>query len=172
MIQVIKASIKHTELIAEIGKQSFLDSHKNCASKEELNHFVNENYTSKALLEELKNSKYYYHVIYLNNIAVGFSKIELDTPYKNEHDSGLAKLDRIYLLKEYHGKGLGAKLLEFNIQFSKTKKQNGIWLFTWVENKRAINFYLKEGFTVVGKHDYKISETHSNPNHIMYLMYT
>ena len=54
---------------------------------------------------------------------------------------------------------------------SKKKQQKGIWLAVWVENKRAIKFYQKAGFKIVGKYDFQISKTHSNPNHIMYLKY-
>jgi len=37
-----------------------------------------------------------------------------------------------------------------------------------MENHRAVDFYKKAGGVIVGNTDFKISETHSNPNHIMY----
>jgi len=75
------------------------------------------------------------------------------------------------LLQEHYGKNLGADLFNFNILLSKKNKQKGMWLAVWTENQRAINFYTKNGFTIVGSYDFKISENHSNPNHIMYLEY-
>jgi ribosomal protein S18 acetylase RimI-like enzyme len=44
-----------------------------------------------------------------------------------------------------------------------------VWLAVWTENHRAIDFYKKIGFKKVGDYDFKISENHSNPNHILYL---
>jgi len=46
-----------------------------------------------------------------------------------------------------------------------------MWLFVWTENHKAINFYKKAGFKIVGQHDFQISATHSNPNHQMLLTF-
>ena len=46
-----------------------------------------------------------------------------------------------------------------------------MWLFTWVDNKRAVNFYLKTGFKIVGSHKFKVTDTHYNQHHQMYLSY-
>jgi ribosomal protein S18 acetylase RimI-like enzyme len=45
----------------------------------------------------------------------------------------------------------------------------GVWLYVWKENHRAVAFYQKMGFEIVGEGLFKISETHYNPNHVMYL---
>lgn len=78
-------------------------------------------------------------------------------------------MDRLYLLQEFYDLKLGLKLLEFNIAISKKANQLGMWLYTWAENKRAVSFCLKTGFDIIGKADFKISATHSNPNYLMYL---
>lgn len=39
------------------------------------------------------------------------------------------------------------------------------------KNHRAVNFYLKTGFQITGSYDFKLSDTHSNPNHRMLLLY-
>ncbi|MEO6707056.1 MAG: hypothetical protein ABIN04_14540, partial [Ginsengibacter sp.] len=64
---------------------------------------------------------------------------------------------------------LGYNLFEFNRNLARTNNQKGIWLFVWKENERAIRFYKKNGFEVIGNFDFKISETHSNPNYQMLL---
>ena len=81
----------------------------------------------------------------------------------------IAKLDRLYLLQEHYGKKLGYQLMDFNLQLARRENQEGIWLYTWIENHRAISFYQKFGFEIVGEADFKISENHVNPNHIMFL---
>ncbi|MGV8946830.1 MAG: GNAT family N-acetyltransferase [Lutibacter sp.] len=171
MIQIIKATIEHSELIAEIGKQAFLESHGNSASEEDIHLFILKTYNTKAISKEFENPKVQYHIIYFNNKVAGFSKIELSSSNKNINDLEITKLDRLYLLKKFYGQNLGSKLFDFNIQLSKNNNQKGIWLAVWIENQRAINFYTKTGLEIVGEYNFKISETHSNPNHIMYLKY-
>ncbi|WP_232829240.1 GNAT family N-acetyltransferase [Aureibaculum luteum] len=172
MIKIVKASIEHSELIAEIGKKSFLESHGNSASAEDINSFVSKTYNTKNISKEFENTKIQYHIIYFNNKAAGFSKIQLNTPNKDINELYVTKLDRLYLLKEFYGQKLGTKLFDFIIQLSKNQNQKGIWLAVWEENLRAIHFYTKIGFKIIGKYNFKISETRSNPNHIMFLKYS
>lgn len=80
-------------------------------------------------------------------------------------------MERIYLLKEFYGLQLGLELFQFNVNLSKSNGQKGMWLFVWKENKRAVNFYQKMGFKIIGEHDFRISPNHTNPNHQMLLLY-
>ena len=171
MIQIIKANIGHSQLIAEIGKQAFWESHGHSASKEDISNFISKTYNKEAIKKEFENANIKYHLVYFNDKIAGFSKIELSTSNKDINDLNITKLDRLYLLKEFYGKNLGAELFEFNIELSKQNNENGIWLAVWKENQKAMNFYIKSGFKIVGEFNFKISETHSNPNHIMYLKY-
>lgn len=171
MIKIIKAEIEHCELIAKIGKQSFIESHGESASKSDIDVFISKTFTKEILLTQLSNPNIRYHLIYYNNNVAGYSKIELDSPNSNIQNKNVTKLERFYLLKEFYGQKLGLKLFEFNVELSKKNQQKGIWLAVWVENLRAIKFYTKIGFKIVGKYDFKISNTHSNPNHIMYLSF-
>jgi ribosomal protein S18 acetylase RimI-like enzyme len=61
--------------------------------------------------------------------------------------------------------------MQFNIDYSREQGQAGMWLFTWTGNERAVDFYKKVGFTIIGSHQFKLSETHYNPNHQMLLQY-
>lgn len=171
MIKIVKASTEHFELIAEIGKKSFLESHGDSASAEDINNFISKTYNKESISKEFENTKIQYHIIYFNGKVAGFSKIELSTSNKDINELNVTKLDRFYLLKEFYGQRLGSKLIDFNIQLSKKNNQKGIWLAVWVENHRAISFYTKLGFNIEGKYNFKISETRSNPNHIMFLKY-
>ena len=53
--------------------------------------------------------------------------------------------------------------------FKEINKQAGIWLFTWVGNQRAIDFYLRCRFKIIGSQKFKVTETHYNQHHQMFL---
>ncbi|MEP5255033.1 MAG: GNAT family N-acetyltransferase [Winogradskyella arenosi] len=171
MVEIIKANATHSDLIVDIGAQAFRESHGHSASKADIESYISRTYNKEAILEEFNNEKVRYHLIYSDRVIAGFSKIQLDTSNKNIADLNITKLDRIYLLEAFHGKRLGVKLFQFTMELSKKQDQNGIWLAVWTENQKAVNFYQNMGFKIVGAFDFKISETHSNPNHIMYLEY-
>jgi len=171
MTSIVKASESDFELLSEIAKITFIESHGNSAKSEDINTYIIENYNTNAFKEELGDKKNIYYTIYYNNRLAGYSKIIFDSPYPNSQIKNLAKLERLYILKEFYDLKLGLDLFQFNVNLSKENNQMGIWLFVWKENKRAVNFYKKNGFLIIGSHDFKISETHSNPNHQMFLRF-
>ncbi len=172
MISVIKATEENYKSIVSIGKVSVAEVHRDSTSVDNMNEYLATNYNDKAIKEELNDVKNIYHIISYNEKAVGFSKIILNAVHPNIVAENVTKLDRIYLLKEFYGLKLGLELLNFNIGLSKNNNQAGIWLYTWIGNNRAVNFYLKAGFTIIGSHKFYVTKTYYNLNHHMFLNFS
>ena len=171
MTSIIKAKDKDFSLLADLGRESFLESHGRSASPEDIDTYAKENYTVEVFKKEISDPKNIYHIIYCDDQPAGYSKIVFNVPHSNIPLENVTKLERIYLLEKFYGLKLGFELFKFNLELSKKNDQAGMWLYVWKENKRAISFYEKTGFKIIGSHDFKISETHSNPNHQMILLY-
>lgn len=171
MTSIVKAGEKDFQLLSEIAKLTFIESHGNSAAAEDINAYVTETYSLNAFKEELSNEENIYLIIYHNDRLAGYSKIIFNSPYPGSTIKNIAKLERLYLLKKFYNLKLGVELFQFNVDLSKRNGQMGIWLYTWKENQRALDFYKKNGFIIIGSHDFKISETHSNPNYQMFLMF-
>ena len=171
MTTIVRATVNDAKLLVHIGKTSFLESHGMSASKNDIDAYVKLKFNEVTFFEELQDSKNHFHIIYHNQIPIGYSKIIFDFPYPNIPFENVTKLERLYLLKEFHHLKLGLELFNFNVQESMKHHQAGMWLFVWTENENAINFYNKVGFKIVGHHDFKISENHSNPNYQMLFTY-
>ncbi len=171
MIIIRKATTSDAPIIADIGKRSFIESHGHSASAADIDSYVSRKYTLHAVQQELEDPANNYHLISFNGQPAGYSKIILDAANENLPDRHITCLDRLYLLRDFYDLMLGAKLLQFNIDLSKQAGQTGMWLYTWTENKRAITFYHKAGFRIIGAANFSISPTHANPNHVMYLDY-
>jgi ribosomal protein S18 acetylase RimI-like enzyme len=162
MIQIRKATINDIKLLISIGKTTFMDAHLISGEEAELVAYLNKSYHPDKLSEELKDPSSLFHIVYYDAEPAGFSKIVIDT------DNPLfTKLERIYIYKSFYDKKIGLKLLNFNIELSKKLNQKGMWLYVWTENHRAVNFYKKMSFEVIGQYDFKLTETKSNPNHKM-----
>jgi len=169
--RITKATIQNAKQLAPIAKEAFLTAHGHSASKEDIDNYVTINFSERNFISEISNPDNHYYLIYHENKLAGYSKTTLNTTNENIALENVTYMSRLYLLKEFYGLQLGKKLFDFNIEFSKRHKQQGIWLAVWIENERAIKFYTKKGFSIVGKYNFRISETHTNPNHIMYLEY-
>ncbi len=171
MISIIQANPIHAQIISEIGRISVEEAHRDSCSANDLNQFLEKNYNVEVIQDELKDEKNMYHIIYSDGEAAGFSKIMLNSVHSNIQQTNVTKLDRIYLLANFFNRKLGFELLQFNIELSKKNNQFGIWLFTWVGNERAIKFYQKNGFAIIGSHNFQVTETHYNQHHQMFLAF-
>ena len=172
MISIIKATEKDYPSIVSIGKISVAESHRGSCSDKDMNEFLEKNYNNDAIGEELNDSRNIYHIIYYNDIPVGFSKIILDAEHPNIVTRNVTKLDRIYLLKEFYGLKLGLELLNFNVGISRSNKQLGMWLYTWIGNTRALDFYTKAGYAIIGSHKFYVTKTHYDLSHQLFLKFS
>jgi len=169
MASILKAGTKDAALLSQLAANTFLESHGHSAPAADISNYIAEKYDVAVFTQELSSPKNYYHIIYHNEEPAGFSNIVFDCPYDNSLVQTIAKLERIYLLQQFHDLKLGLQLFQFNIGLAKQYRQTGIWLYVWKENIRAINFYTKAGFKIIGSHDFKISATHANPNYQLLL---
>ena len=170
-ITIVKATPGDAPMLAELGKQTFVESHGPSASKVVIDEYTARHYTSAVFEALIQDGVNHIYILKAGNVVAGYSMMQLNVPHPRGASPSTAKLDRLYFLKEYHDLKLGWRLLRFNIELSKKQLQNAMWLYAWKGNERAVNFYKKAGFEIIGSHDFKLTDSHSNPNHLMLLEY-
>jgi ribosomal protein S18 acetylase RimI-like enzyme len=171
MISIVRATLNHNNLLTDLGKTTFLEAHGKSASAENIEVYVSKKFTTQAFEKELKDNNTIFYILYFNNKAVGYSKIIINSNHPNIGFENVTKLERLYVLQEFHGLKLGLELFNFNLNETIKHNQNGMWLFVWTENHKAINFYRKTGFEIIGHYDFEITPTHANPNYQMLLTF-
>lgn len=168
-VLIRKVEAEQVSLLAELGLETFLQSHGHSASPTDIKKYTTRAFSENSVSRELADPKSIFHFLILGDVAIGYSKMNFDTRIDSRNSNSLCKLDRIYLLSKYHGKGLGRLLMDHAIDLSQKNAQEGMWLYTWVENEAAIAFYERYGFKIIGQYDFRISHDHVNPNHQMLL---
>ena len=171
MITIKIATTEDAALLSQVGKVTIMQSHGHSAPEKDMHSYRDDNFSLDSIKKELSDSNNLYYILYYDKKVAGYSKIILNSPNQNITDKNITMLERLYVLEEFHNLKLGFELLQYNINIAKSNGQIGIWLNVWVENKRAINFYKKIGFTVSGEYSFRVSATHSNPNYQMFLAF-
>ncbi|SMG52036.1 GNAT family N-acetyltransferase, partial [Sphingobacterium psychroaquaticum] len=92
------------------------------------------------------------------NEVIGYLKINFGQSQTELKDEKALEIERIYVLKEYHGKNVGQVLYQKAMEIAKEKKADYVWLGVWEENPRAISFYKKNGFVEFDKHIFKLGD--------------
>lgn len=72
-----------------------------------------------------------------------------------KHNDKEAELKKLYVRKDYRGKGLSKELYSKVMETTKEKEYNRIFLGTYDKLETAINFYIKRGFTKIDELDNK-----------------
>jgi ribosomal protein S18 acetylase RimI-like enzyme len=171
MTSICRASGENFRVLADIAKQSYIESHGKSAAPADIEMYINRTLNYNTIKDELNEKRNIYHIMYYDHKPAGYSKIILNAPDLNIQFQDVTKLERLYLLEQFYSLKIGFELLQFNIELSKQNKQAGMWLFVWKGNQRAINFYGRMGFQIIGSYNFKLTETHFNPNHQMFLKY-
>ena len=168
---IVRAGIEHAKVLSELGAETFVDAHKESAPANEIETYLSEKYSIAGIAKELADVSNIYHLLWHDNKIAGFSKMVLNSKHPSVILPNASKMDQIYLLNSFHGLKLGAKLLQYNIEFSKSQGQHGMWLVVWAGNKQAITFYEKFDFHVVREDKFQLTDRHTSPCLLMLLDY-
>ena len=168
-MRIEKAKQSDAKIIAEIGRQTFFESHSHCCEPKDFEIYLNESFSLSRVQSELGDPRNIFHLIYVDNDLAGYSKFIPNFKNATYNRDNVAKLERIYVLEKFFDKRIGSRLFKFLLNEAKEHHQVGMMLQVWVENHRAIEFYKRMGFKVVGETTFRLSPTRANPNHLMFL---
>jgi ribosomal protein S18 acetylase RimI-like enzyme len=156
-IRIIKATVNEADDIARVGRQSFYDAfHSLFIRKDELQKYLDSTYNLFKLTKSIINSKNQFLVAYDDEKPIGFTKLKQPSIHPTIKLERQVELQKIYVLKEYHGTGVSQTLLNKVLEAAVAFQPQIIWLNVHVSNARAKRFYEKNGFGFVGKHYYSI----------------
>jgi ribosomal protein S18 acetylase RimI-like enzyme len=66
------------------------------------------------------------------------------------------ELQKIFVLAEYQGRGVGAALMNEVTNIANDGRPDSVWLDTYISNEKAIQFYEKYGFKKIGRYYFTI----------------
>ncbi len=89
---------------------------------------------------------------------VGFAQLRWGPAPKCIAANFPGEVQRLYVAKEWHGKGIAQDLMNVCIEEMKGRGSDVIWLGVWERNPRAISFYKKFGFLEVGEHIFRLGD--------------
>ena len=156
------ATTDDAELIADLSRRTFHETFGYVNTKENMDKFMNEQFTREKLIDEVRQPWHVFFLAYLKNEPVGYVKlregslsIQLDTRSSLE-------IARIYSVQHMIGKGVGKKLMQICHDVARQKGKHVLWLGVWKQNQRAIDFYRKWGFRQVGTHVFSVGNDPQN----------
>lgn len=157
-IVIIRCTINDLTKLQQISRQTFYETFADLNTEEDMKKYLEEELSLEKLTAELNNEDSEFYFAELNDEVIGYLKINCGKAQTELKEQKALEIERIYARKEFHGKKLGQLLYDKAIQIARDKNAAYIWLGVWEENRRAINFYKKNGFVEFDKHIFKLGD--------------
>lgn len=133
-------------LVANISHQTFYDTFAADNTAEDMTKFLNEQFTKGKLMLEVGAPENIFLLAYHQNEVAGYVKLREGKKPLGFNGTASIEIARLYVVKNYLGKGVGKLLMQAALNIAKEKMKEVVWLGVWEKNQRAIDFYTAFGF--------------------------
>ena len=155
-MNIRKVSSKDIEKLREIGKLTFAETFSSDNSEENMTEYLENGFSTEKLKAELTDPNAEFYFAEHDGKIIGYLKVNVGESQTEMNFKNALEIERIYVLKEFHGRKVGQILYDKAIELAKEKKLENVWLGVWEENPKAIRFYEKNGFVAFDKHIFKL----------------
>jgi len=155
MIEIYKTTeLKRIQLLAEL---TWYTTYSSILKSEQLHYMFDLMYSTSQLEANLLNGNQF-HIIKEESTDLGFTEIILYPHY--------IKINKIYIIPEQQGKGLGNKMINNIEQIAASLNVSKITLNVNRYNK-ALHFYIKSGFSIIEEVDVEIGNGYLMEDYIL-----
>lgn len=149
-IQLEPVSSETIDLYCKVGEQAYRDHYLHLWPDQDPSPYVDTSFRSRLVKTELVQKNNLHFLIRSGETTLGIAKLVL-----NKNPEGLifpkpVFLEKIYLLKDYTGMGIGPTVLSVLHAMCRQMGMGYISLTT-MQKGRALSFYLKMGYEILRK---------------------
>jgi len=165
-VSIRRAKPEDAATLSVLGRQTFFDTFTGTCTEKDMEQFLDEYFNLDQVKKELSNENDFFFLAEVEGVAAGYLRMMEDYSHFELMKKWKAlELKRIYIDKNFHGKGIAQQLINFVESFAREKRYEVIWLGVWEHNLRAKRFYEKSGFKDSGyTHDFPIGNTPQTDN--------
>lgn len=164
-IIVAKRSAATATQLAALGRQTFHETFAAQNSAADMTAYLDANFSPEAQLAELQDPNTIFLLAQMVQEVVGYAKLRLHSTLGLEPDKtpeDRLEVERLYILEDWIGTGLGATLMRRIIEEARQQKARAVVLGVWEKNTRAIEFYQRFGFKTIGQHEFVVGQDVQN----------
>jgi|RhiMetdeSRZDD1v2_1073273.scaffolds.fasta_scaffold199287_2 diamine N-acetyltransferase len=150
------------EMLAELARRIFYDAFAPMNSPENMEAYSSQNFTLQRFLAQFADPRVTILIAEIEVTPVAFAKLyDGDVP---DCVGGFApvEIERFYVDRQFHGKGVAQTLMQACLDRARQSGHGTVYLGVWDNNHRAIAFYRKFGFDVVGSHAFQLGDETQN----------
>ncbi len=152
--------------LAELAARTFAETYAAYNDPADMAAHITARYGEAKQSEELADPASTYIVAELGNQLIGYAYLVADQAPGGVALDAPVELVRFYVSSEWHGRGVARPLMAACVAEARRHGGRTLCLGVWEENPRAIAFYQKAGFEIVGKTAFHLGSQHQ-VDHVM-----
>jgi GNAT superfamily N-acetyltransferase len=157
-ITIRRALPADAELLARMGRQTFSDSFAADNTPENMAGYLDSAFSPEIQAAELADPGTTFLIAEVGWTPVGYARLYAGPPPEAVTAPRPVELVRIYAVKAWIGRGVGAALMQACLEEAAYQDYSTIWLGVWQRNPRALAFYEKWGFVRAGTHTFQLGD--------------
>ncbi|MBC2844105.1 GNAT family N-acetyltransferase [Winogradskyella flava] len=160
-ITIRKAVIEDSRKLSILYKQVYIKTYGTDGVSDEFANFIVEQFSVSRIEKTIASNPNHIIVAEYKNNLIGVLEIEFD---KKCHSTEIIapELNKLYILEWFCNTGVGEKLLKEAERTLISLNIKQYWLWVLDSNLRAISFYKKHSFKIVGRAPFTMEENTYN----------
>ncbi len=163
-----KATIDDAELLSQLGSITFFEAFGEVNTKEDMESYLQSAFSIQQMKSEIEEDGNVFFLLFQGHEAIAYAKLNVNERVNSLEGKKMVQIQRIYARKKALGTGIGAQLMQQCIKESLAMGMEVIWLTVWQQNMRAVEFYKKWGFEIIGEKKFMVGKKLYN-DHVMSL---
>lgn len=144
--------------LIQLSKLTFTKAFEKDNNPIDFQNYIERAFAKKTLKREITNTDTQFFFVQSEENVVAYFKLNVGRAQTDLKLNDSMELERIYVLPEYQGAGLGERILSKVKEIALQQHKTMLWLGVWEKNERAIRFYQRQGFNKFATHPYFIGQ--------------
>lgn len=157
-INIRYATAADNVLLAELGARTFHDTFAADNTSENMAAYLTASFCPEKQAAELLDPSAFFLIAEVAGAAVGYARLRASKPLPGISGSRPIELVRLYAVRNWIGRGIGAALMHACIDAAHCRGYETLWLDVWKRNVRARAFYRRWGFVEVGTNIFQLGD--------------
>ena len=158
-LRIKVACTNDTATLSWLGKTTFTETYGAHNDQDNFQKYLKDSFSEESTRQQLEDTSSFFLLAHLDqDKTIGYAKLKENNKPFHDKTINAVELERIYVLKDYQGEGVGQNLLDKCLAFAQLRKYPVMWLGVWEKNLNAVKFYQRQGFVVFGSHKFKLGD--------------
>ena len=155
-VKFVQCQLGHLEQLVDISRKTFVDAFEKDNDPTDFKVYIEKAFASETIAKEMSNPETFFYFITIQDAIAAYVKLNVGNAQSDLQLKDSMELERIYVLSEYQGLGLGEQIVKKVKKLALDQQKTLLWLGVWEHNQRGIQFYQRQGFQKFGTHPYFI----------------